>query len=71
LTKMLNLNIFKQAGLNVFINAEDEESSMVRLLLVYFEEFVYKESGKKEPHPRMPAPRLKPTTHLLHEGFRR
>jgi len=48
------------------MNAEDEESSTVRLLLLYIEEFVYKESEKERATSSNVSTEAE-TTHLRHE----
>jgi len=60
---VLNPHIFKQAGLNFFMNAEDEESSTVRLLLLYIEELVYEELENERATSSKVSPEAE-TTHL-------
>jgi hypothetical protein len=48
------------------MNTEDEESSLVRLLLLYVEEFVCKESEDERATSSNVSPEAE-TTHLWHE----
>jgi hypothetical protein len=64
--KILSLHIFKQAGLDFFMNVAGEEPTVVRLPLLYIEEFAYKESENERATSLNISPEDK-TTHLGHE----